>query len=121
MLDARQVQHFAQDWIEAWNARDLERIVAHYADDVTFVTPFAVALLGDPSGTVRGKAALRDYFAKGLERYPDLAFELRQVLTGVSCVTLYYRSVRDLMAAETFEFDDHGHVRRALATYAPIA
>jgi ketosteroid isomerase-like protein len=119
MLDAQQVQAFAADWIDAWNARDLDRILSHYADGIEFVSPFAVALLNDPSGTVRGKAALRDYFAKGLERYPDLKFELHRTLTGVGCVTLYYRSVRDLMAAETFEFDGHGHDARVLATYSP--
>ena len=27
-------QTFAVGWIEAWNSRDLERILRHYADDI---------------------------------------------------------------------------------------
>lgn len=119
MLDDAHAQAFAKDWIDAWNAHDLDRIVSHYADDCTFVTPFAVKLLGEPTGTVRGKAALRDYFAKGLARYPDLAFEMHRVFVGVAGLTICYRSVNDLLAAETFELDGHGHVVRAMATYTP--
>jgi len=33
MLTVDFVSH-AQEWIAAWNAHDLERILAHYADDV---------------------------------------------------------------------------------------
>jgi ketosteroid isomerase-like protein len=64
---------FAQDWIDAWNSHDLERILTHYDDQVLLVSPIALKLLnGD--GTVRGKAALREYFLRGLEAFPDLRF-----------------------------------------------
>lgn len=31
------ITDFAHEWIAAWNAHDLERILAHYADDVELV------------------------------------------------------------------------------------
>ena len=31
--------HFAEDWIAAWNADDLERVLAHYADDFEMSPP----------------------------------------------------------------------------------
>jgi nitroreductase/ketosteroid isomerase-like protein len=110
---------FAADWIAAWNDHDLDAVLGHYAPDVEFVSPFAVRLLGDPSGTVRGVAALRDYFARALEAYPDLRFELLDVLEGASGVTLDYLSVNGLRAAETMQWDDAGRVTRVLAHYAP--
>src|SRR5437660_91789 len=60
---------FAADWVAAWNRHDLDAILSHYADDVVFTSPFAVRLTGD--GTVRGKPALRAYFAAALTRLPD--------------------------------------------------
>ena len=69
---------FAREWIEAWNAHDLERILSHYAEDIVLTSPIAARRLGDPRGTVRGKAALRDYFAQGLAARPDLRFALRR-------------------------------------------
>ncbi|HLH21467.1 MAG TPA: nuclear transport factor 2 family protein [Chloroflexota bacterium] len=116
-LTRERALELAQAWIDAWNAHDLDAILAHYADEVEFISPFVQRLLGDPSGIVRGKAALRDYFARGLASYPDLRFDLLEVLAGVRSVTVYYRSVRGLLAAEVMCLADDGRVERVLAHY----
>lgn len=117
-MQERALQLAAQ-WVEAWNAHDLDAILSHYAEDVEFTSPFVVRLTGDPSGTLRGKAALGDYFSRGLAAYPDLRFELLRTLTGVDSVTLYYRSVNGLYAAETMQVGADGLVKRVWAHYGP--
>lgn len=111
-------QHLASQWVEAWNAHDLDAILSHYAENIEFTSPFVVKLTGDSSGTLHGKAALRDYFSRGLSAYPDLHFDLLRVLAGVDSVTLYYRSVNGLYAAETMQLGPDGLVTRVLAHYA---
>jgi len=111
------LRHLAGQWIEAWNAHDLDAILSHYAEDIEFTSPFVAKLTGDPSGTLRGKTALRDYFGRGLAAYPGLHFELLRTLTGVGSVTLYYRSVNGLHAAETMLVGADGLVRRVWAHY----
>lgn len=39
-------QSFASEWIDAWNAHDLERILSHYDDEVVVISPVALRLLG---------------------------------------------------------------------------
>jgi hypothetical protein len=106
---------FAADWVAAWNRRDLDAILAHYADGVEFTSPFAARLTGD--GTVRGKDALRAYFAAALAKFPDLHFRLRHALPGVNGLVLVYDSVENLLAAEVFEFDAGGKVSRVRCHY----
>ncbi len=106
------------DWISAWNAHDLERILSHYADNVEFFSPFILKLLGKQDGKISGKAALRDYFARGLAAYPDLQFEHLRLYAGVRSCVLEYRSVNNLVAAETMEVDDTGRIVRAVAHYS---
>src|SRR6516225_2340415 len=65
-------KEFAADWIAAWNSHDLDAVLSHYSPDVVLTSPVAAKILNDPSGTVRGKAALRNYFKLGLEAYPNL-------------------------------------------------
>jgi len=84
----------AQEWIDAWNSHDLERIMAHYADDVELVSPIVIELTGRSDGTVRGKAALRDYFARGLRAYPTLHFDFMRLYPGVRSCVVEYRSIR---------------------------
>ena len=119
MSTPEEAVQLARDWLDAWNSHDLDRILAHYSETVEFVSPFVVPLLGDSSGTVRGKRALRDYFAKALARYPTLEFRLHKIFAGVRSVTVYYESVNDLMAAEVMELDDERTITRVLAHYAP--
>ena len=107
MITQDAARHFASEWIDAWNRHDLESILSHYSEAVTFTSPFAIKLLSARDGVVRGLPALRKYFEIGLAAYPDLKFFLRHVAVGVESVTLIYQSVKGLLAAETMVLDDH--------------
>ena len=117
MVTQEQAQHFADEWFAAWNAHDLDAILSHYADYITFTSPFVVALIDDPTGTIHGKEALRAYFARGLAAYPDLHFEPMHALYSVGSVTLVYRSVKNLIAAEVMLLDAEAKVNRVFAHY----
>jgi SnoaL-like protein len=114
------VRALAHEWYEAWNAHELERTLAHYTDDVVFTSPFIAALGADPSGRVVGKPALRAYWATALQTYPDLHFEPIAELYGVHSLTLHYRGVGGVLAAEVLELDDDGLIWRATAHYDRI-
>ena len=112
-------ERFAAAWLEAWNTHDLEAILEHYDEDVVFSSPFAVELAGREDGTLRGKGELRPYFEHALQAFPDLTFRDLEVRAGATSVCLLYRSVRDLLAAETMVLDGHGWVVRVYAHYGP--
>ena len=109
--------HFAEDWLASWNSHDLERILAHYTEDFEMSSPLIVQLMGEPSGTLNGKAAIRAYWAKALVRLPDLQFDLTAVLVGASSLVIQYRGPRG-PSAEVFWFDAQNKVYRAAAHYA---
>lgn len=117
MLTKDFADHFAAEWIAAWNAHDLPRILSHYTDDFEMSSPYIAQLLGEPSGTLKGKAAVGEYWRRALERAPALKFELVSTLVGVDSLVLYYKGARG-MAAEVFFFDEAGKVVRACANYA---
>lgn len=110
----------AHEWIEAWNAHDLERIVSHYDDEIVLTSPVAAERLRDPAGTVRGKAALRAYFAMGLAAFPQLRFQLRDVMWGVNSVVLYYLNQRGTMTGEFMEVTPSGRITRVVANYGGV-
>jgi acyl-CoA thioesterase FadM/ketosteroid isomerase-like protein len=113
-----QAWRLARDWVEAWNAHDLDRILEHYDDDVVLTSPVVVERLGDPSGTVRGKAALRGYFQAGLAAFPALRFDLVDVMWGLASVVLYYVNQRGTMTGEFMELAPSGKVARVVANYS---
>lgn len=117
MIDLNFAGRFAEDWVAAWNSHDLERVLSHYADDFEMASPYIAQLAGVPDGKLKGKPAVRAYWAKALSLMPTLRFELMAVLPGVDSVVIYYRGVRG-MAAEVFFFDGEGKVVKACAHYA---
>ena len=76
MIDKIFAEHFANEWIDSWNSHDLDRILSHYTDDFEMSSPLIVQITGESSGTLKGKQAVGDYWAKALARIPDLRFEL---------------------------------------------
>jgi hypothetical protein len=116
-LQASFAGDFAQDWIDAWNSHDLERILTHYDDEVLLTSPVALRLLnGD--GTVRGKAALRDYFLRGIQAYPNLRFDLIDALWGTETIVIYYvNNVRGSKTAEVMLLNSAGKIQRVWANY----
>lgn len=108
---------FANRYYAAWNARDLEAILALYADDIEFSSPYIAALGFSADGVIHGKAMLRLYFEKALERAPQLTFRGEALLVGARGHTLIYRNHRGEQSAEHHEMDMAGLIVRADATY----
>ena len=108
----------AEHWVAAWNAHDLERIMAHYEDVVELTSPVAAQLFGTPDGKVAGKANLRAYFQRGLEAYPDLRFQLENVFWGVNSVVFVYKNQKGTRTAEFVELSASGKVARVAANYS---
>ena len=79
---------FAQDWQDGWNSHDLDRIMAHYHEEVVFRSAKAQALVG--KGELTGHDALRGYWAEALKRQPDLKFQVQDVFRGHEMIVLGY-------------------------------
>ncbi len=108
---------FAARWYEAWNAHDLDRILAFYDDDVEFSSPYIAALGFAADGVVSGKAWLRDYFQRALARAPELTFTPESLCVGARGHTVIYRNHRGERVAEHHTLNASGRIIRAEATY----
>ncbi|MYT73557.1 MULTISPECIES: nuclear transport factor 2 family protein [unclassified Streptomyces] len=103
-MDQVTAQTFVDSWVTAWNAHDLDALLAHFAEDVTFRSPVAAQLLGG-DGVMRGKGALRAYWEEGLRRIPDLRFEVVGSYAGVDCLVINYRNQKGGLVNEVLVFD----------------
>lgn len=108
----------AEDWVAAWNAHDLEAIISHYDEQVELISPVAEQRLGISNGRVSGKAPLREYFRRGLEAYPELHFDLKDVLAGLNSLVLYYTNQKGTRTAEFMDLSASGKVTRVVAHYS---
>jgi len=116
-LDAPPLVALARTWLAAFNERDLDRLLALYHDDAQHYSPKLKARRPETGGLVRGKAALRDWWADCFARLPGLHYAARSITTSPSDATAgaghlvleYERTVPGeppLSVAEAFEVRD---------------
>jgi ketosteroid isomerase-like protein len=74
---------FAENWIAAWNRRDVDAVLAHFADDAQFMSPVARNFVGRP--VLRNKQELADYWRAALDRISILEFRLDHATWDERC------------------------------------
>src|SRR5436309_15837837 len=82
---------FVQDWLEGWNSREPDRVMAHYADDAIFQSPSVLALGASPDGIVRGRTEITAFNRRAIERFPNLRFEVEAVIERPQAVIVIDR------------------------------
>jgi ketosteroid isomerase-like protein len=108
---------YAEQWVQAWNAHDVEAVLDHFHDDVVLTSPVAARVVAESGGVVCGKAALRDYWTTAISQQANLHFELIGVYTGESTLVINYPNHRGQLVNEVLTFDGDGLVRVGHGTY----
>src|SRR5690348_15716567 len=89
------------DWIASWSSPALDSICGMRAYAVEFVSPFLCPMYDTPSGVLRGREAVRGWFAKSLED-PDFHIDDPvNVLVGLDSLVLV-ESINGVVAANVF-------------------
>jgi len=106
-------------WVEAWNARDLERVLTLYAEDAVMTSDRIPAMGFDASGTVRGKDSLRAYWGKALGLIPNLHFTVIDVFVSPDSVVVFYANERGMKICEYLRVNDAGLIVQGSANHLP--
>lgn len=115
---ASEMRGLAEHWIQMWNARDLDGIMAHYAPDVEFEANTVVRRWQKADGKLRGWSELRKHFQAGLELAPTLHFELENFFSTPSGYAVLYRRDNGNRVLDVVELNEAGLARRVKAYYA---
>jgi len=115
---------FTAQWIANWNARDVDAVLSHFADDCVFESPIAQTIAGQAK--LVGKAALRSYWEAALARIPTLHFTLDDLAWDPARRTLavmYTSRVGERVTAcsELMTFDAQGRQILGRAYYGAVA
>ena len=81
----------ARAWLEAFNAHDVDALVALYDDDgCTHTSPKIRALHPESGGKLVGKPALARWWKEANARLPNLRYEATAIVAGEATVIIEY-------------------------------
>lgn len=97
----------AEKWFAAFNAHDLEQLLALYHDNAEHYSPKLKIRQPDTNGLVTGKQALRNWWRDAFDRLPTLRYEPTTLTANNDRVFMeYIRHVAaepDMLVAEVLE------------------
>ena len=108
---------FADTWIAAWNTRDLDRVLALYADDSEMVSDKIIKLGLDPNGRLRGKDNLRAYWGRALPLRPKLHFTLINAFVSPDSTVVFYRDELGHQICEYLRVNADGKIVQGSANH----
>ena len=114
---------FAENWVAAWNRRDVDAVLANFAEEAEFESPLARHFAGQ--SVLRNKKEIEAYWRAALDRIEDLEFKLdhaawdekRRELNVVCEARLNGERKR---ACEIMQFDAAGKQIRGEALYGAV-
>lgn len=100
----------ANEWFAAFNAHNLEQLLALYTDDAQHYSPKLKMRRPETNGLVTGKPALRAWWQDSFDRLPTLAYIPTMLTANDARVFMeYVRKVDgepDMLVAEALEIED---------------
>jgi heme-degrading monooxygenase HmoA/ketosteroid isomerase-like protein len=108
--DPAKLRAIAERWLACFEQRDLDGLLALYADDATHTSPKIRARHPDTGGQLRGKAAMREWWQDSFDRLPSMRYVPTALTADDSRVFMeYVRRVDgepDMPVAEVLEVRD---------------
>lgn len=105
-----QLELTAQTWLNAFNERNLEKLLSLYHDQAVHYSPKLKIHQPESNGLVSGKEALRKWWQDAFDRLPELHYQINTLTANDKRVFMeYIRQVPaepDMRVAEVLEIAD---------------
>jgi limonene-1,2-epoxide hydrolase len=89
-MSAETTRRIAERWLEAFNAHDVDALVALYAQDATHTSPKIRTLHPETGGKLIGREALAAWWRDSNARLPGLRYELTAITASAERVFIEY-------------------------------
>lgn len=105
-----QLQQIALKWFDAFNTKNLEKLLALYDDEAQHYSPKLKIRQPETNGLIIGKEAMRDWWQDAFDRLPTLQYKVTSLTANSDRVFMEYtRQVQgeeDMLVAEVLEIKD---------------
>lgn len=111
-------KQIATQWFAAFNAHDLEALLALYHDDAAHYSPKLKLRQPETNGLIQGKAALRAWWRDAFERLPTLRYEVLTLTADDEQVFMEY--IRHVAGEEDLRVGEVLEIRNGLITASRV-
>lgn len=107
---SNQLQQIAIRWFEAFNEKNLEKLLALYDEEAEHYSPKLKIRLPETEGLIKGKEAMQNWWQEAFDKLPTLQYKVTSLTANTDRVFMeYVRQVEnepDLLVAEVLEIKE---------------
>ncbi|MFC6268116.1 nuclear transport factor 2 family protein [Frigoriflavimonas asaccharolytica] len=104
------LKNIATLWFKAFNEQNLEDLLALYDENAAHYSPKLKIREPETNGLIKGKEALRFWWADCFQRLPSLRYEVQKLTADSEQVFMEYRrkvdGENDMIIGEVLEFSN---------------
>ena len=109
-MQTQKLETIAKNWLNAFNTRDLEKLLALYHQNAQHFSPKLKLRHPETKGLITGKKALYEWWQEAFNRLPTLHYSLTKLTANAERIFMEYtRKVDgepDMLVAEVLEVKD---------------
>jgi ketosteroid isomerase-like protein len=87
---AKDIEQIAMRWLEAFNTKQLERLLDLYDDNAEHYSPKLKLRMPETNGLVKGKDAMRIWWQDAFDRLPTLHYKVKTITANTDRVFMEY-------------------------------
>lgn len=107
---SNQLQQIAIRWFEAFNEKNLEKLLALYDEDAQHYSPKLKIRHPETRGLIEGKESLRVWWQDAFEKLPTLHYKVTSLTANTDRVFMEYirqlENEEDILVAEVLEIKE---------------
>ena len=108
----------AHQWFDAFNAHDLEKLLALYKDEACHFSPKLKVRQPETNGLIEGKDALRAWWKDSFQRLPSLKYLPKQFIADTDNVFMEY--IRKVDGEEDMTVGEVLEIKKGLITASRV-
>ncbi len=90
-MDSREILHqTAHHWVDAFNEKNIEKLLALYDDQAYHFSPKLKIKHPETNGMIIGKKAMRDWWQDAFDRLPDLQYIINHIVAEENIIYIEY-------------------------------
>lgn len=116
-LNADWQRTFVDEWLSAWNKKDLEKILSFYQDSFAMSSTFVCESLEIGKVLCIGKKEFEIFCKYIFNNYPEYVIRLVASSFKGESLTLHYYDCLSRLVTETMQFSFDGKIKNSIVYY----
>ncbi|WP_317898678.1 nuclear transport factor 2 family protein [Aurantibacillus circumpalustris] len=117
-MASEQNKQIALKWFEAFNAHNLEKLLALYDEDAEHFSPKLKIRQPETNGLIKGKAALRNWWKDSFDRLPTLRYTVKKLTADDEQVFMEY--IRHVQGEEDLKVGEVLEIKKGVIVFSRV-